>query len=216
MKKINLFILLLIFMISILFIGCPIQTDSNSDNGNDKKEKNDDSNNNTHVPGSNLPSSITNSTPLTLPSGVTINKMNGGTLSLISTFPVSLILTNNTSTTYNYTFNAGSNFWADTEEAQNLIIVWDVSITINPGNNSSIILPTFCINPSLSAPGIYDNYCLGTIYTDGCMGQIINILSTKIPSTFDYFDLTIIQAAIAECLANGTLSTTTINLLNAL
>lgn len=212
MKKNSLIFILIILLIGIFFIGCPasIPTGSgSSDNENDNNENN-------YVEGTTLPAAIINSTPITLPAGVTLSKMNGGALSLISTFPSSIILTNNTSTTYNYILKAGSNFWVDSGNTQNLIIVWDINITIKPGNNPSIILPTFCINPELNGPDSYDNYCLGTVYTDSCMGQIINILSTKNPSTFDLVDIMIIQDAIGECMENGSLSTTTTNLLKGI
>lgn len=158
-------ILLIIFLICIFFTGCPIPPGGGENNTGSSH----------YTPGSTLPPSITNSSSLTLPTGVSASKITYGALSLSSTFPMSINLTNNTSTTYIYTFKAGSNFWANTGETQNLILVWDVIITINPGNNATIILPTFCLNPYLHTPDTDDNFILGTVYTGGCMGQIINI-----------------------------------------
>ncbi len=212
MKKNYSSILLIIFLICIFFIGCPIPP-AGIGNGNDIGN---DISGSTYVPGSTLPSSIKNSTSLSLPVGVSASKINGGAISLISTYPLSIDLTNNTLTTYIYTFKAGSNFWADTGATQNLIIVWDIAAIITPGNNSTIILPTFCLNSSLHAPDTVDNFILGTVYTGGSMGQIINILSTKDPTTFNVFDLQIIQDAIWECMTDGILSPVTIANLNAL
>jgi len=48
--------------------------------------------------------------------GVSAGKINGGAISLISNFPMSINLTNNTLTTYIYTFKAVQIFWADTEK----------------------------------------------------------------------------------------------------
>lgn len=210
MKKNNSLILLIIFLICIFLTGCPIPSDNNN---NDKKN---DAGDKSFDPGDTLPLSIRNSTPLILPAGVSAGNINGGAVSLISAFPLSINLTNNTLTPYAFTFKAGSNFWANRGEYQNLIMVWDVTITINPGNNATIILPTFCLNPYLNAPSTSDDFILGTVYTGDCMGQIINILSTKNPATFDVAEIFMIQDAIWECLVNGFLTQARINQLNAL
>jgi hypothetical protein len=97
-----------------------------------------------------------------------------------------------------------------------MIILYDVVITIAAGGTISEDLPTYCLNSGLSGPGWGDGYVLGTVYTGGCIGEIINILSTKDPSTFDYLDISVIQDAVWDCMDYGELTDSSRDDLNAL
>ncbi len=193
-----LFLMLLLLVLLFSFSGC------NTDLGS-------------FLPGSNLPAGFRQSTSIILPDGITAEEITGDSSSMDSAFPATIVLENSTGAAVDVTFSAGSNFWCTNDAAQNLIIVYDYTITVPAGSNQSGTLPSYCLNSLLAAPDEQDGYVLGTVYTDGCIGQIISILSGKDPSSFDYFtDIWTVQDAIWECLDNGSLSQTTLDALHAL
>ncbi len=169
-----------------------------------------------YAPGDTLPNDITKGTAITLPDGIVVESMTGDGTCYDGEFPMTISLSNNSSQQINVTLSAGSNFWCTNASAQNLIIVQNVTVTIPAGVNVKKCLPSYCLNSGLGAPSESDQYVLGTVYTGGCIGEIINIINTKDPGTFDYYDISIIQMAIWECMDYGSLSSDTVNELNAL
>lgn len=169
-----------------------------------------------YTPGDNLPDALLQSPVIDLPGGITVEEISGDSTSMDSAFPATIVLANSTAAPVDVTFSAGSNFWCTNDAAQNLIIVYDYTLTVPAGGTRSGTLPTYCLNSALDAPGEQDGYILGTVYTGGCMGTIISILSTKDPSSFDLFDHFTINDAIWECLEEGSITQDTLDLLNAL
>lgn len=159
-----------------------------------------------HTPGENLPSEITGGDPITLPDEVKVKGITGGADCDIGEYPITIELRNTSFSSTSATFEAGSNFWCENGDTQNLILVYDVTIDIPKRETVTECLPTFCLNSDLGAPGTYDEYILGTVYTDACIGKIIEILNDKDPDTFDYYDLGTIQDAIWECMDVGEIS----------
>lgn len=169
-----------------------------------------------YTPGDTLPDAVTNGTEVTVPAGITVDDINGDAYCLDGEFPITIVLTNTSSQTVTVTFPAGSTYWVENGDTQNLIIVYDVSIEVTAGDTVTYCLPTFCLNSSLSAPGGSDQYVLGTVYTGGCIGTIIDIIASKDPSAFDYYDLAVIQDAIWDCMDYGEIDEYTLNELNAM
>jgi hypothetical protein len=205
-------ILLIVSVSFLIFTGCDLGRlwtgDETEDAANDDPD---------YTPGTNLPDEITDGTPISLPDGVAANSITGDAASwAISTYPISISLSNSSSQSVTVTFAAGSTFWCKNGDAQNMIIVYDVTINIGTGATATEDLPTYCLNSGLSAPEEEDGFVLGTVYTGGCIGEIINILSTKDPSSFDYYDTSVIQTAVWDCMDYGELTDSSRDALNAL
>jgi hypothetical protein len=145
-----------------------------------------------------------------------VREISGDAVSPDSSFPATIVLENSSSSSIDVTLDPGSNIWCTNEEAQNLIIVYSYTITVPAGSTETGTMPTYCLNSSLDAPDGDDSFVLGTVYTDGCIGEIITILSSKNTSSFDYSHQLTVQLAIWECLDEGSLSTATIDDLNNL
>lgn len=170
-----------------------------------------------YIPGSTLPPKITDATPMTLPDNVTVTSISGSSENEeISSYPITIKLSNSASRSVTVKFSAGSNFWCENDSAQNLIIVYDVSIKISAGETITEDLPTYCLNSGLDAPDEEDSFVVGTVYTDGCIGEIIDILSDKDPSKFDSSEILFIQKAVWECMDNGKLTSFTLEQLEDL
>lgn len=207
-----LFFLFLVAIPGLIFTGCDLDRTRPGDET--EAAANDDS---SYTPGTTLPDEMTDGTPITLPDGTAVNSITGDAASWeVSTYPITIKLTNASSQAVTVTFTAGSTFWCKNGDAQNMIIVYDVTINIGAGATVTDDLPTYCLNSGLSAPEEEDGFVLGTVYTGGCIGEIINILSTKDPNTFDYYDTSVIQTAVWECMDDGELSSYTRDDLNAL
>ena len=196
----------------LLFAGCDL--DRTSPDDETEAAANDDPD---YTPGTTLPNEITGSTQISLPDGVAANSITGYSEDWdLSTFPITITLTNSSSQSITVTFAAGSTFWCKNGDAQNMIIVYDVTISIAAGATATEDLPTYCLNSGLSAPEAEDGFVLGTVYTGGCIGEIINILSTKDKSTIDYYDTSVIQTAVWDCMDYGELTESSRDALNAL
>jgi hypothetical protein len=102
-----LFFLALIVIPGLTFTGCDLDRTRPGDET--EEAANDDP---TYTPGTTLPDEITDGTPISLPDGVTANSITGDAASwAISTYPISISLSNSSSQSVTVTFAAGSTFW---------------------------------------------------------------------------------------------------------
>jgi hypothetical protein len=117
-------------------------------------------------------------------------------------FRVGLTLNNPTGNPIELAIPAGSTFAPDQTDVQTMMVLEELNLLIQPGDSKHCI-NVYCINSTLSAPGLEDTFTTGGGISQPCLIEILNLTAGKTLSGQDMFQ---IQIIVWECLDQGSIS----------
>jgi len=117
-------------------------------------------------------------------------------------FELALLLNNPTSSPIDLVLPPGLTFKPTDPSVQPMMVVVPDPIQMPPGQ-TTVCLPTYCINATLDPPTESDNYATGGIVPPGCLTEIVYLLQGK---TIDGQERITVQDIIWNCTDSGVLS----------
>lgn len=117
-------------------------------------------------------------------------------------FGISISLTNTGTGNETVTLYAGTVFSPDSSSYQPMMIIQDITLTVEPGIQS-FILPVYCLAPDLDAPDASNGYTITGLTTDTCLNSVLDILSTKDIDNFTFEQVGTVQDAIWNCVTDS-------------
>ena len=138
---------------------------------------------------------------------------------MTSTFLITITLTNTTTDTVTITLPPGLTFIPTDNGYQPMMIIQEVTITIDSGETVSQCLAVFCLDVGASAPdeeAAYTGYNIVLMTGTGCLPDILEILAGVDFTQLDYFDYQDIQDVIWSCTSYGSIDTEELDFLNNL
>ncbi len=115
-------------------------------------------------------------------------------------FSLTCYITNTTTTTITFILEAGDWFQPSSDDYQPMLCPIDISVVIEAGQTTTVLIPVYCLNSGLSSPADDSDYTIcDMISSNDCLLDIIGILKTKDLSSITYLQATEVQKIIWNC-----------------